>query len=95
MVNIHIIVSLNLSLDRPMKKLQQSWEQIEDTLAKHTGPVTFGGGAEVAMINEWTIFGASACPQDRTLEQRKKYFGNVNFRGLQDVLTEARDGKFI
>ncbi|KAK1148118.1 hypothetical protein N8T08_010757 [Aspergillus melleus] len=53
----------------------------EDSL----GPVERG----IAYMDEWNIMGASAVPMDRVQEQRKRFFSDVQFRGLRELLENA------
>ena len=50
---------------------------------------------EIARVEEWMIAGASACPQEKTLRQRAKYFGNVKFSTLEELLRVAKERDFV
>lgn len=46
-------------------------------------------------LDEWMLAGAAACPRDKTLRQRAKYFRNVEFSGLSQLLSRATKTDFI
>ena len=41
---------------------------------------------EIALVEEWMMAGASACPRKKTLLQRDKYFKNMQFLNLEEFL---------
>lgn len=43
-----------------------------------------------ATMDEWSLIGATAVPRDEALQAREKYFKDVHFRNIEEVL---RDGK--
>jgi hypothetical protein len=49
----------------------------------------------IAMVEEWMISGASACPREKTLAQRVKYFSNVKFSSLEELLKYSKTVKFV
>ncbi|MCJ1470878.1 hypothetical protein MMC07_009525 [Pseudocyphellaria aurata] len=48
-----------------------------------------------AMIDEYSIDGASACPQDKTLRQREKFFQACKFSTIEEVLKRAQEVEFL
>lgn len=50
---------------------------------------------EIARVEEWMIAGASACPREKTLRQRAKYFSNVKFSTLVELLQLAKEREFV
>ena len=48
----------------------------------------------VAQIEEMTVLECLACPEDKTLRQRDRYFKDLNFMALEDLLRCAKEGKF-
>ncbi|MCJ1281405.1 hypothetical protein MMC26_000724 [Xylographa opegraphella] len=73
---------------RPLKKSYRSVKKIEDSItACIHNEDTIGLG--LAHLEQWTIAGASACPQERTLEQRDKYFSKLEFSTLEELLKLA------
>lgn len=80
------------AVDRPMPKTFKSAQEIEDFIAEHVPR-----GEEdtpqmiIARVEEWMIAGATALPREKTLRQRKKYFGKVKFSALQELLVRAKD----
>jgi hypothetical protein len=43
----------------------------------------------VIEVEQWTITGATACPKEKTLRQREKYFSAVHFMSLEEMLSLA------
>lgn len=78
--------------DRPMPKTFKSAQEIEDFIAEHV-PRGEEDTPEmiIARVEEWMIAGATALPREKTLRQRKKYFGKVKFSALQELLLRAKD----
>lgn len=50
---------------------------------------------ELAHVEEWMIAGAAACPREKTLRQRAKYFGEVKFSSLDELLRLAEKVEFV
>ncbi|PYH83580.1 hypothetical protein BO82DRAFT_363155 [Aspergillus uvarum CBS 121591] len=44
----------------------------------------------IAEAEEWTISGATACPQEKTLRQREKFFAGMHFTTLEKLLWKAK-----
>lgn len=49
----------------------------------------------VAQIEEVIVMGCLACPKEKTLKQREKYFKNLRFLGLEDLLRYTKEGEFL
>lgn len=49
----------------------------------------------VAQIEEVIVMGCLACPKAKTLKQREKYFKNLRFLGLEDLLRYTKEGEFL
>lgn len=47
-----------------------------------------------AQLEEMTVMGCLACPKEKTLKQRERYFKALRFRGLEDLLRCAAEGGF-
>lgn len=43
----------------------------------------------LAQIEDLTVMGCMACPKDKTLEQRDKYFKGLRFLALEELLKNA------
>jgi hypothetical protein len=69
----------------------RSWESIQKTLAESDDPEAL----EVAQIEEMMVLGCLACPREKTLRQREKYFSGVGFMGLEELLEYAEGVDFI
>lgn len=50
---------------------------------------------QLAEMDDWIVSGASALPRAKTLSQRERYFGNVEFSGLREVLERAEGVEFL
>ncbi|KAG9241337.1 hypothetical protein BJ878DRAFT_233823 [Calycina marina] len=50
---------------------------------------------EIALVEEWMISGAAACPREKTLLQKEKYFKSVKFFSLQEMLQHAEKVDFV
>lgn len=48
----------------------------------------------LAQMEEVTVMGCLACPKEKTLKQRERYFSNLGFLGLEDLLRYTKEGKF-
>lgn len=46
-------------------------------------------------MDEWIVTGATACPKDKTLRQREKYFSGIKFSTLEELLQRAEKVEFI
>lgn len=42
-----------------------------------------------ATMDEWSYLGGTAVPMQEALEQRKKYFSNMHFRTVNEVLADS------
>ncbi|KAL8649437.1 MAG: hypothetical protein Q9226_005582, partial [Calogaya cf. arnoldii] len=81
--------------DRPLPRTNKSWQQIQKTLEAHTGDEELSGEAEIAQVEEMMVMSYLACPKEKTLRQREKYFANVQFRDLRQLLGSAKDVDFV
>ncbi len=73
----------------------RSKEEILSLLSSDTADGELTDVMEIAQLDEWMITGASACPREKTLLQREKYFKNVKFMNLKELLREAEKADFI
>ncbi|KAI4270111.1 MAG: hypothetical protein LQ337_006896 [Flavoplaca oasis] len=81
--------------DRPMPRTNKPWKQIQETLEAHKGEEELSPEAEIAQVEEMMVMSYLACPKEKTLRQREKYFRNVWFRGLRQLLQEAKEVDFV
>lgn len=44
----------------------------------------------IASIDEWTVAGAGLVPMDVAEKQRAKFFSNVKFRTIEELIQEAQ-----
>ena len=49
----------------------------------------------LAQIEELTVMGCLACPKEKTLEQRERYFKDLRFLRLEDLLRFTKEGEFL
>ncbi|KAL8749303.1 MAG: hypothetical protein Q9184_006862 [Pyrenodesmia sp. 2 TL-2023] len=81
---------------RPMPRTEKSWQQIQRALDK--APAADGKlteESELAQVEEMMVMGCMACPKEKTLRQREKYFAQVRFRGLEELLRLAGKVDFV
>ena len=78
-----------------MPRTNKSWQQIQDTLEAHERDEELSGEAEIAQVEEMMVMSYLACPKEKTLRQREKYFKNVGFRGLRQLLQDAKEVDFV
>ena len=48
----------------------------------------------LAQMEEVIVMGCLACPKEKTLKQRERYFKNLRFLGLEDLLRYTKEGQF-
>ncbi|KAL9578175.1 MAG: hypothetical protein Q9203_007192, partial [Teloschistes exilis] len=82
---VHI---MEQSFDRPMEKTYRSEEQIAHDAS--LPPTTENAEAVyLASVEEMMITGSGACPREKTLRQRDKFFEHLTLATLEDLLTQA------
>ncbi|KAL8870811.1 MAG: hypothetical protein Q9174_003229 [Haloplaca sp. 1 TL-2023] len=50
---------------------------------------------QAVMCDEFSIDGATACPEEKTLKQREKYFSGMRFSNIKEVLAKAEKVDFL
>ncbi|KAI4090958.1 MAG: hypothetical protein L6R37_007813 [Teloschistes peruensis] len=50
---------------------------------------------QAVMCDEFSIDGATACPKEKTLEQREKFFKDLHFSSIKEVLQKAEEVDFL
>ena len=68
----------------------KSWDEIQQSLAAHAHDEDLTA-LELAQIEEMMVMGYLACPKEKTMRQREKYFKNVAFRDLRTLLRCAEN----
>jgi hypothetical protein len=48
-----------------------------------------------ATIDEWSGFGGTAVPREEALRQREKYFKDVHFRTIEELLHDSKTMQII
>ena len=71
-----------------MPRTHKSWDDIQVSLVRHVADGDFAA-LETAQVEEMMVMGCLNCPKEKTIRQRAKYFGNVNFLDLEQMLTLA------
>ena len=76
-----------------MPRTYKSWEEIQCALAEHAGDEPISEALEMAQVEEMMVRGYLTCPKEKTLRQREKYFNDISFTCLKELLqyAEARD----
>ena len=80
---------------RPMPKTFKSWDSIQGALSKHAGETEVSEEGEMAQVEEMMVKGYLACPKEKTLRQREKYFKDMDFMGLRDLLACAESREHV
>ncbi|KAH7249574.1 hypothetical protein B0J15DRAFT_536883 [Fusarium solani] len=73
---------LNLKIER----IPVSREEIEKTVQDGSDP----DKQYIASIDEWAVAGAGLVPMDVAEKQRAKFFGDVKFRTIEELIQEAQ-----
>ncbi|KAL5341195.1 NAD(P)-binding protein [Aspergillus crustosus] len=80
--------------DRPFTKTYRSLEDIASTVRGYEeGPDIDDVG--LPEIEQWTVTGATACPREKTLRQREKYFSGVHFLSVEELLQKAETAEHL
>ncbi|RAH65258.1 MFS general substrate transporter [Aspergillus aculeatinus CBS 121060] len=73
---------------RPFERDYRSKEDIETTIQQYEDqPESLE--LAIAEAEEWTISGATACPKEKTLRQREKFFAGMHFTTVEELLRKA------
>ncbi|KAL8684383.1 MAG: hypothetical protein Q9224_006389 [Gallowayella concinna] len=72
----------------PMEKTFRSQQQIEHDL--HSPPTA--EAQNIAGIEMMMITASGACPREKTLRQREKYFKDLKFTTVEELLLQCREG---
>ncbi|PYI32032.1 MFS general substrate transporter, partial [Aspergillus indologenus CBS 114.80] len=74
---------------RPFERNYRSEEEIGTTIQQYEDqPESLE--LAIAEAEEWTISGATACPQEKTLRQREKFFAGMHFTTVEELLWKAK-----
>ena len=77
-----------------MKKTYRSTEQIlRDTLLPPTAENL--GALYLASVEEMMITGSGACPREKTIRQRDKFFANFTFTTLEGLLLQTGSSRCL
>ena len=78
-----------------MPRTQKPWHDIQRVLDSYNEGDEPTAEREAAQVEEMTVLGCLACPKEKTLRQREKYFSAVEFRGLEQLLQCASEMEFV
>lgn len=82
---------MEINQGRPMHRTQKTIEEIHHSLEASANIEE----SMLAQIEEMMVMGCLACPKEKTLRQRKKYFNRLRFFGLESMLMHAESGDSI
>lgn len=85
------IKTMELFYGRPMPRTHRTLEDIRLSLASSSSMED----SMLAQMEEVTVMGCLACPKEKTLKQRERYFKGLGFLGLEDLLRYTKEGKFL
>ena len=77
----------------PLPKTSISRDQVQRNLIEHQN----GGDPDkyvISQIDDWMVSGGCALPRQKTLRQKEKYFGKLNFVTLSEMLERAEKEQF-
>jgi hypothetical protein len=75
---------------RTFTRTHRSLEEINAALAAaEKDPWT--DPLELAQIEQWEVSGATACPREKTLRQREKYFSSLQFVTIDEMLKMGKE----
>ncbi|KAL4736651.1 hypothetical protein BDV11DRAFT_172715 [Aspergillus similis] len=74
--------------DRTLTKKYRSFEDIDSDIREYESQPNVED-VGVVEVEQCTVTGAMACPKEKTLRQREKYFSAVHFMSLEEMLKLA------
>ncbi|KAL4904294.1 major facilitator superfamily domain-containing protein [Aspergillus multicolor] len=74
--------------DRPFKRGTRSIDAINADLRAYESQTEIEDVGLVE-VEQWQVTGATVCPKEKTLRQREKYFSNVKFMSVEEMLKVA------
>ncbi|KAI9698125.1 MAG: hypothetical protein M1836_004127 [Candelina mexicana] len=81
-----------ISAGRPFSRRQRTKSDIQKSLQEHKDKGDESEELALAEGEEWQISGATACPEEKTRQQREKYFTKVRFLSIEELLKKAENG---
>lgn len=78
-----------------MPRTRKPWEDTQRVLNAYTDKDDLTDELYVAQLEEMMVLSCLACPKEKTLRQREKYFHNLHFRGLEELLHYANAVDFV
>ena len=80
--------------EKPMEISRKTIAEIQASLDQHSKD-TDDDKLVIAQVEKWMVAGASAVPQQKTLEQRGKFFSALKFSTLEQLLEHANQTAFV
>jgi len=74
---------------------RKPWQDIQCVLDAYAGKEEITDELELAQVEEMMVMSCLACPKAKTLRQREKYFSNIQFRGLAELLHSTAELKVV
>jgi len=74
---------------------RKPWQDVQCVLDAYAGKDEITDELELAQVEEMMVMSCLACPKAKTLRQREKYFSNIHFRGLEELLQSAEKLKIV
>lgn len=78
-----------------MPRTEKSWQDVQRVLEAHADDKVLSEELELAQVEEMMLMSCLACPEEKTLRQRKEYFAHVQFRSLEKLLQSAKNVDFV
>ena len=72
----------------PMPRTHKSRDEIQDSIAKYTANDD-SAALQLAQIEEMMVIGCLKCPEEKTMRQRREFFGEIKFMDLKQFLELA------
>ncbi|KAJ4142848.1 hypothetical protein NW754_010287 [Fusarium falciforme] len=83
---LEVIPKVEKLLNLKIERIPASREEIEKTVQDGSDP----NKQYIASIDEWTVAGAGLVPMDVAEKQRAKFFDDVKFRTIEELIQEAQ-----
>ena len=89
------IKTLEAFADRPMPRTQHKVADLEAELNARAGEEKLTDRHEELQIEEMMAKSLLLCPKEKVQRQREKFFSNLHFSTLKELLLQAKEKEFI
>lgn len=72
-----------------MPRAYKSREEIRQALTRYADDDPISEELEMAQVEEMMVEGYMVCPKEKTMMQRERYFKNISFMCLEELLQYA------